>query len=315
MISAPALSPDISQGSVINAVAWTGASISTICVALRLYSRIFVIQAPGWDDPVIVVAAVLNIVTKSLCSVAIVNGLGRHSIYLSSRDISRIVFYTPIFEATGITAYCLPKVAIVIFIRRLMGTAKRAMWILYVPVIGLFISLPVAITIVFLQCNPPGEVLHPFAPKNGCIPLEAYTIFNTIASVWSALADLVLAAFPIFLLWKLQMGKSRKLIVMAIMALGSLAAVAAVIKTTQLPKQNSSDATYELFTLLVSVFLEIDLCIMAACVPAFPKLWQRVFGKRKNWSHTGRFHHVAPSRDLHKEFDDHYEEIGPRDIS
>ncbi|KAI0151671.1 hypothetical protein GGR57DRAFT_503950 [Xylariaceae sp. FL1272] len=307
MTSTSTLPPDISRGPIINTVAWTGASISTICVALRLYSRIFIIRAPGWDDPVVVLAAILNITAKALASVSISHGLGRHAVYLSSNDVSTIVYYTPILETASITAYCLPKIAIVIFIRRLMGTAKRALWVLYSPVAVLFISLPVSIVIVFLECNPPGVVLHPFAPTRGCVPREAYTIVNTIASVWSAVADLVLAVFPIFLLWKIQMDKSKKFAIMAVMAFGSFATIAAIIKSTQLPRQNSPDATYGIFELFISVFLEIDLCIIAACVPAFPKLWQHLFSKGRKTSTMGQPYQMEIPRGPYKGLDDHGE--------
>ncbi|TRX89967.1 hypothetical protein FHL15_009068 [Xylaria flabelliformis] len=271
---------DISRGYIINIIAWVGGVISTICVLLRIYSRIFIIRRPGWDDAIVGFAALLNISARALISVSVAHGLGRHIYYLSSKDTYIIIYYNPIFATLGIVAYCLPKLAIVILIRNLMGTAKRGIWLLYGVITVLFITTALSIIIVLLECNPPGQVLHPFSSTR-CVPTRVFNIVNTLAGAWSAFTDLTLAISPAFFLWNLQMKLSRKITVILIMAFGFFAMIAAIAKTTQLSKQDSPDATYDIFWLYVTFTIETDLVIIAACAPAFLKLWMYVFGREK----------------------------------
>ncbi|KAI1130640.1 hypothetical protein F5Y10DRAFT_111672 [Nemania abortiva] len=290
------LPPDVNRGYIINIISWLGASISTICVVLRLYSRIFVIRRPGWDDAIVGFAALLNIPTRVLISIAIAHGLGRHVYYLSGEDLHIILFYNPILETLGIAAFCLPKLAVVILIRMLMGTtAKRGIWFLYFIIAVLFMMVVPVIVIIFLECNPPGRVLHPFSSSTRCVPTRYYDVVNTLCGAWSAFTDLALAASPAFLLRNLQMKLSRKITVILIMAFGFFAMIAAIAKTLLLPKQNSPDATYEIFWLYITFTIETDLVIIASCAPAFPKLWMRIFGREKDEFKPRPYHPVGPS--------------------
>ncbi|KAI0509203.1 hypothetical protein F5B22DRAFT_658654 [Xylaria bambusicola] len=287
------LPPDTNRGYIINILIWVGGGISTICVILRIYSRIYIIQRPGWDDAIVVCATLLNVSTRALTSVTVAHGLGRHIYYLSSDDIYVITYYNPILETLGIIAYCLPKLAIVILIKKLMGTVMRGIWFLYGVIVVLFVTTAVSIVIVFLECNPPGQTIHPFSSTR-CIPIHVFDIVNTLASAWSAFTDLVLAISPAIFLWNLQMKMSRKITVILIMALGFFAMIAAIAKTLQLPKQNSPDTTYDIFWLCFTFAIETDLVIIASCAPAFPKLWVHVFSKRQDQSALMWYHSVRP---------------------
>ncbi|KAI0097922.1 hypothetical protein GGR51DRAFT_455648 [Nemania sp. FL0031] len=291
------LPPDTSRGYIINIVAWVGCGISTACVVLRLYSRIYIIQRPGWDDAIVGFAALLNISSRALISVGVAHGLGRHINYLSSEDTYVITYLNPILETIGILAFFLPKLAIAILIKKLMGRATHGIWFLYGVVTVLFAMGVPCIIIIFLECNPPGEILHPFSSTLSvpCVPVHACIIFNTLTSAWSAFTDLVLAVSPAFFLWNLRMKASRKLTVILIMALGFFAMIAAIAKALQLPRQNSHDVTYEIFWLYIPFILETDLVIIASCAPAFLKLWARLFNKKQGQSSRSQYHPVRPS--------------------
>ncbi|KAJ3566306.1 hypothetical protein NPX13_g7183 [Xylaria arbuscula] len=287
-------SPDIGRGYIINIIIWLGGGISTVCVVLRVYSRLYIIHRPGWDDAIVGFAALLNISARALMSVVVAHGLGQHIIYLSNYDIDIITYYNPILELMGIIAYCLPKLAIVILIQKLMGRATWGIWFLYGVVAVLFILTVVSIVIIFVVCNSPGQFLHLVSPER-CVPIEFYDIVNTLASAWSAFTDLALAVSPAVFLWNLQMKTSRKMTVILIMALGFFAMVAAIAKTLQLPKQTSPDVTYDIFWLYITVAVETDLVIIASCAPALPKLCARVFSRRQDQTALTSYHPGRPS--------------------
>lgn len=163
------LPPDESRGCIINIVGWVGAAISILCVVLRIYSRLFITRSPGWDDAILVFAAVFKIINTALNTVSVSYGIGRHVYYLSDDDIVNTLYYESILRPIGIAAIFLPKLAVVILIIRLMGTAKRGVWFLYSVIGILFITFALAIILFFAQCNPADHLWHPFSPAD-CFP-------------------------------------------------------------------------------------------------------------------------------------------------
>ncbi|KAF2728582.1 hypothetical protein EJ04DRAFT_395717, partial [Polyplosphaeria fusca] len=269
-----------SRGYIINIVGWIGAAIATAFVALRIFSRKWLTNSAGWDDAIIVAAAILNIVTIALGSVSIHYGNGGHVVYMTKDQVEKTLFYSALLRPTGITAYCLPKLSVVMLIIGLMGPQKRRrdVWALYAVIIVLFITSALSFILLFAQCNPPSHLWQPFLPAE-CFPDSVLDVVTYIAGSWSALTDLILAAYPVKLLWNLQMKKSRKISIMMIMGLGFFAMIAAIIKTTQLSKNHALDPPWELFWLFITTYIETDLVIIAACAPPLPKLILRLMGK------------------------------------
>lgn len=177
IITAPSMDfpPDESRGYIINIIAWVGAALATCFVALRICSRVFILRSPGWDDFIIVIAALLNIVTMSLSTVAVSHGLGRHVYYLSQEQIMHTLYYSTILQPIGIAAYCLPKLAVVILIISLMGTTKRGVFALHSVIAIFFITSALSAIMIFAQCNPPNHLWHPWEPAK-CLP--SYVLKN-----------------------------------------------------------------------------------------------------------------------------------------
>lgn len=163
------LPPNESRGYIINIIAWVGAALATCFVALRICSRIFILRSPGWDDFIIVIAALLNIITISLSTVAVSHGLGRHIYYLSQEQIMHTLYYSTILQPIGIAAYCLPKLAVVILIISLMGTTKRGIFALYFIIAILFVTSALSAIMLFARCNPSNQLWHPWKPAK-CLP-------------------------------------------------------------------------------------------------------------------------------------------------
>jgi len=163
------LPPDESRGSIINIVSWTGASLCTIFVALRIYTRIRITQSAGWDDILIVVGAILNILTVALTSVAIHYGLGRHIYFLTPDEITNSLKFSAIIQPLGVSSYCIPKFAVAVLIIRLLGLEKRGAYFLYSVIVILFITSGLPVIYLFAQCDPPDHFWHPMLPAN-CSP-------------------------------------------------------------------------------------------------------------------------------------------------
>ncbi|KAK2603347.1 hypothetical protein N8I77_009811 [Diaporthe amygdali] len=290
--SVQALPPDERKGDIINIVGWVGAAISILCVVLRIYSRLFITRSPGWDDAILVFAAVFKIINTALNTVSVSYGIGRHVYYLSDDDIVDTLYYESILRPIGIAAIFLPKLAVVILIIRLMGTAKRGVWCLYSVIGILFITFALAIILFFAQCSPADHLWHPFSPAD-CFPsyvidgsayvaayMEAWKLISFIFGAWSAFTDFVLAVFPATILWNLQMKRSKNISIMLLMGLG--------------------------------FFIEADLVIMAACAPALPKLVLRILGRDTEESPKQDSHPYSIKPDFHgyHAFDNRFDSAG-----
>lgn len=120
-----------------------------------------------------------SIATCCLTSVAVSYGMGRHIDFISPQQASKVLFYTAILQPVGITAFCLPKLSIVIFIRRLAGPQMRGLYFLYSIIVILFISSALCFIMVFAQCDPPSHFWHPTDSGKCLSPLvlQDITIF------------------------------------------------------------------------------------------------------------------------------------------
>ncbi|KAI0896116.1 hypothetical protein F4806DRAFT_51622 [Annulohypoxylon nitens] len=281
MNSTIALPPDENLGPVINIIAWTGTIISTIFVGLRLYSRGFLTRSIGWDDGVVVFAAILNIITSAFISVGVASGVGRHVAYLTDDEIARALFYGTIQRPPGILAYCFPKLSLVTLLCTIMGKAKsRAwFWFLHSIIVVLFVTAITAFTLFLSRCGPVTALWQPTTPAH-CMDPSILDNVSYVHGAWSAFVDAVLASFPIYLLWNLQIKRHQKIVVMVIMGIGFFASIAAIVKTTQLPLNHPKDPTWDPFHLFITTYIETNLVIIAACTPALPKIVE-------TWCHKG----------------------------
>lgn len=168
MNSTVALPPDENLGPVINIIAWTGTLISTMFAGLRLYSWGFLTRSIGWDDGVVVFAAILNIITSAFISVGVASDVGRHVSYLTDDEIARALFYGTIQRPPGILAYCFPKLSLVTLLCTIMGKAKsRAwFWFLHSIIVVLFVTAITAFTLFLSRCGPVTALWQPTTPAH-----------------------------------------------------------------------------------------------------------------------------------------------------
>ena len=111
----------------------------------------------------------------------------------------------------------LPKMSALLFYARIFGTQaklfKHALWITHFLVVGWFIS---AVLIGVLLCNPVEKQCKPTIPGH-CHPNTVLWLTSAIPSV---IIDLILLLLPLPLLWRLQMKKSHRILIMTVFACG-----------------------------------------------------------------------------------------------
>lgn len=85
----------------------------------------------------------------------------------------------------------------------------------------------------FVGCTPMAKKWDDTIPGH-CIDAMPVVYFAVFAGVWSAMTDFVLAVFPWFLVWNLQMRLHEKIGVCVCMSMGVLSGVFAIVKSAYL---------------------------------------------------------------------------------
>ena len=107
-------------------------------------------------------------------------GLGKHEQHLDPNDALQTIKWIFIVDPFGIIGVALPKLAVVIFLARIVGPAKRLqIWTLYFLVISLLVLSGVSAILLFAQCSPPSAAWQPTVPHTCWNPkiLADYSYF------------------------------------------------------------------------------------------------------------------------------------------
>ena len=167
-------------------------------------------------------AKLLSIVSNSLATVATFSGLGRHTYYLTLKQIERAVKLGDASNPIGIMAFCLPKIAVAILIVRLLPPPKRGAWLLFALTLSLTLFGALAAIFLYVQCNPASVLWDPAVTNFHCWDPHVLSDYTYFVGAYSALVDTVLALFPLTFVLKLRIDVVQKLTLGVLMGLGVL---------------------------------------------------------------------------------------------
>ncbi|EED22505.1 conserved hypothetical protein [Talaromyces stipitatus ATCC 10500] len=238
------------RGPTILIAMWTTTSIATLFVAARLFTRIRILRDIGLDDYLIAASMVIGLLFVSLETAAVTAGDGEHVSALSRHSFERAAMLNTAAYAPGIVSFVLPKLGVVALLCRIFNPTRRwriFLWA-FVGVSGLVICG--CIIILYTQCSPMRAMWTPGLGK--CWSPSIVVDYSIFAGALSAFLDIFLAIYPAVILWNLQMATRRKILLLSAFALGSCAAIVAVVKCTHIPGlANESDPTYSTSELVI----------------------------------------------------------------
>ncbi|KAI1127897.1 hypothetical protein F5Y10DRAFT_242005 [Nemania abortiva] len=156
------------------------------------------------------------------------------------------------------------------------GTRNAFFWTSYI-LLGIVVTFYVAIIFAEnLSCIPREKIWDPLVPGGHCISQQA--LITAVSSI-NLVADLTILVLPQMVIWKLHMSTSKKVGISFIFAVALLnVAVAAIRISTSVGYLHTTDATYQVGTVILAGFAELTLLFIVACVPSVPK----AFGSLRN---------------------------------
>ncbi|TAQ84269.1 hypothetical protein B7494_g7401 [Chlorociboria aeruginascens] len=227
-----------------------GTTVTFLCavivIGLRSLAR-WKYSQRGWDDYLMVFALLQALIATIMDYVAVNNGMGRHTIYLTTKQAINQQYYSLLSQVFCVHALTFAKISIILsYTRVLRGSQnlsqkvqKYVLWILGALV---FIVNTVVILTFYVGCTPNKKSWDPLV-KGKCWPVRTKLIFIIFQGSFSAFSDFFLAFFPFLLLQRLQISQRTKAVVLTLMSLGAVTGIFAVIRTTQSAQQLHASPT------------------------------------------------------------------------
>ena len=251
-------------------------------VAARIYSRLVITRAPGWDDFLVVVGLIFSIAMSVM--IVIANKLyfsGRHvwdvppSTFTPHRLNAWISEWLFVFAGTAI------KVSVLLFYRRLSVKFKKgfliATWIGIVYNVGYLVAFTLTLLLI---CRPVEAYWNAFsrswaATHNFHCAREGASIPAAVAL--SVLGDFYSTVLPLVLIFRLPLPLRQKLALYSLFALGFLACALGIVRVVLMNRllNESFDYTWLVWEMWIWSVVELYVAMFAASAPALKPFFHR----------------------------------------
>lgn len=256
---------DLSPGIIGTLVATTTTCI--VSVVLRFWVRGRLVKSIGWDDWTILLALIGTVIGTALGFVEIHEGFGRPQSYINQHQLREFRKYTYGEWLQTFVTLMFTKISICLFLMRI-PTAKALIRPLQAAVVGLIVSNLIIVVLWIVQCQPL-EGAWDSDVKAKCFSRGQLQRIIMAQAVISVVSDFAFAAFPILILWRVQMALRAKIAICLLMGLGVITGACCIVRTVlnwqSLPKY---DDTYGGIDNWYWRTFEVQLGIIAASIPA-----------------------------------------------
>ncbi|KAH8885484.1 hypothetical protein GQ53DRAFT_695932, partial [Thozetella sp. PMI_491] len=262
--------------------------LSGLCVLARLYTRIRIVRAPGWDDAL--VGAYLLLTTASCIAVCLAPdyGLGSHLALLSVDNVQGFLVLFYIANATYISSTTFVKLSLLCQYLRIYerGTAIRLSCVFLIVTIGLWGAA--FSFMAWVPCFPVSAYwdVSPDRPPSGSCYGFGLTLERTTFVAHTSLNmvfDILVLAIPIPLYFDRSLPSKTRMGMLVLLMLGCLVNVFAAWRLGILIRSEGEvleilDATwYAPVTMLLSI-AEVTLASICASIPIFWPVLSSSFG-------------------------------------
>ncbi|KAJ5741007.1 hypothetical protein N7493_000879 [Penicillium malachiteum] len=258
--------PLVGRSLAIFTVSIVMMAVCFITVLLRVFVRMYIVRAFGWDDTLMVVALALFVALGTCCMIGSKDGIGHTEADFKSLELyKKALLWWWLGQMLYLWASAVAKVSIALALLRL-AVKKIHRMILY-AIIGLAITIGLMFWFVLLlDCHPISYFwgrVNPLTASGTCLSVNILLDIAYLYSSLTIICDFTLGIFPIVLVWNLQMNQRTKVAVGSILSLGAIASVAVVIRLPFLHYYADSDFLYSTYQIAIWSIIETGLGITA----------------------------------------------------
>ncbi|KEF57970.1 uncharacterized protein A1O9_05893 [Exophiala aquamarina CBS 119918] len=242
--------------------------------AVRCYTRARLVKWFGLDDWLMVAAAVsLTIIFElirastdgieqlcyimfSTCVIAGVHyGTGRHFSDLEPEDSMKALRYWWLCYLAYSLTMIFAKTSIGFFLLR-VAVARIQRQVIYSVVCTTVVVGIVFLFVTVFECSPVSYFWNR-AQDGHCLSMDVIIGLTYFYSVVNAICDFTFGLLPVFLVWKLQMDRRVKIILIPILGMGCVAAIAVLVRMAYV--RDFADPDFLWATVNIAVWSDIEL--------------------------------------------------------
>ncbi|KAK7697130.1 hypothetical protein SLS64_013874 [Diaporthe eres] len=178
------------QGPMAVLVMWIMVVPTLVCVVLRFYTRVVVIQSHGADDHVYNLAFICLLCYTIFITIAADYGFGQSALTLEPSDLSNAILFEAIGQTFAVVGMAVAKWSLGLFLLRIihLRTHKVLIWVVMAALMGASIS---TCFVFWLQCTPPKYLWDRTIPGGYCqvdsTPVSMLLCKDTVGLIiWSA---------------------------------------------------------------------------------------------------------------------------------
>ncbi|KAF6804695.1 hypothetical protein CMUS01_14788 [Colletotrichum musicola] len=268
MEAPPGIDPNETRGPLIVGVTCFVLSVAFFCVALRTYTRAFMLRQFGIDDGIAIFTFFLIFACGFSVAINTKNGFGRHVYFLNQDQITSymrtfyitIVFYNA--ALAGIKMTFLFQYYRVLAIQKMKKVYIAAMilvggWSISQVLVEIFICTPIA---SFWDKTIDGT----------CIPNYPQWYINAAGNI---ITDILVFVLPLPMISKLKLARGQKYVLLGIFCLGFFTCTISFIRIRFL--HLAEDFTWENVETAGWSVGELSCGLTCACLPTFRPLVSR----------------------------------------
>ncbi|KAK4444147.1 hypothetical protein QBC34DRAFT_188086 [Podospora aff. communis PSN243] len=281
-----------SRVSTLVGVSVAFASLSTLIVALRLYTRYFVVRSPGADDITIALAQVLSIGLSIVTILQAKYALGRHVWMAAPEDgISQLKCLLAAMLIYNL-AQIITKCSFLFQYCRIFdsGGGRTRTVCLYLLVSLALWGIAQSVLVAF-ACVPTSL----FIPSQVPVCLDSLSIFY-LTSIMNIITDFIIFSVPLPAIRGLHLPRRQKILVTSIFCLGFFTCIISIVRLFTLrAAANTTDPTWDNVASAWLSVLELNCGIICASLPPLRALL-RHWGVPGLGSGRGRSDGYLPER-------------------
>lgn len=261
---------------------------SWIGVVLRLYTRLFVVNAAGWDDLFVFLYVLCTTMGGIAMCIATNHGLGQHVLLISQADLRIYLMNFYVANASYILATAFIKLALLLQYIRLFPHRQNLRRFCVGLIIFTSIWGAVYGFMAWVPCFPvhgywdrdPNAVCYAFGNGLG----KAFTITYETHTAINMVLDVLVLAIPIPLWFEKESTFRVKLGLLGLFSIGILVNAMAIWRLQTIIEHQAAtyptpDPTWYGPISMLLALVEVDLSALAASIPIFWPVLQMAWGK------------------------------------
>ncbi|KAF5027370.1 hypothetical protein F66182_530 [Fusarium sp. NRRL 66182] len=272
------------RGPELQAVCYTLASAAIVATALRCYVRVRLVKNFGFDDWCMCSALITFILFVVCALIGVHYGTGRHRDDLDDRDFKEAMKYWWWCYLWYCLTMIASKISIGYFLLRIT-VRKIDIWIIYGVMLITVCTGIVFFFVTLFQCSPISFFWNKDQPGT-CVPMDVIIALTYLYSVFSVISDFTCAILPMFLVYKLNMGKKTKLALIPIMGMACVASSAVVVRFAFVKDFKNPDFLWATIDIAIWSTTEQGLAVTAGSLATLRPLL-RLLGRRLGISTSG----------------------------